>query len=117
MAYSKTPFNTVSKDYPTLETNDIIVDNASMQCVSRPQQFNVMAIPNHYRGILSNVGAALVGGSDIVPGCNMGRDIAIFELGCCHMDQDIPGKDQANPTVMMLSACRLYLQGYLQRYC
>merc|ERR1711939_150076 len=47
-------FNAVAKEYPTLETNDMIVDNASMQCVSRPQQFDVMVMPNLYGGILSN---------------------------------------------------------------
>ncbi|KAI0593876.1 isocitrate dehydrogenase subunit 1 [Biscogniauxia sp. FL1348] len=99
--------NTVQKiaaEYPTIETNDMIVDNASMQCVSRPQQFDVMVMPNLYGGILSNIGAALVGGPGIVPGCNMGRDVAVFEPGCRHVGLDIKGKDQANPTALILSA-------------
>ncbi|KAH6709038.1 isocitrate dehydrogenase subunit 1 mitochondrial precursor [Leptodontidium sp. 2 PMI_412] len=100
-------FNAVAKEYPTLETNDMIVDNASMQCVSRPQQFDVMVMPNLYGGILSNVGAALVGGPGVVPGCNMGRDVAIFEPGCRHVGLDIKGKDQANPTAMILSGSML----------
>ncbi|KAJ5032311.1 uncharacterized protein L3040_008918 [Drepanopeziza brunnea f. sp. 'multigermtubi'] len=100
-------FNAVAKEYPTLETNDMIVDNASMQCVSRPQQFDVMVMPNLYGGILSNVGAALVGGPGVVPGCNMGREVAIFEPGCRHVGLDIKGKDQANPTAMLLSGSML----------
>ncbi|KAL2072767.1 hypothetical protein VTL71DRAFT_12110 [Oculimacula yallundae] len=100
-------FNAVAKEYPTLEVNDMIVDNASMQCVSRPQQFDVMVMPNLYGGILSNVGAALVGGPGVVPGCNMGRDVAIFEPGCRHVGLDIKGKDQANPTAMILSGSML----------
>ncbi|KAA8576223.1 hypothetical protein EYC84_006374 [Monilinia fructicola] len=80
----------------------MIVDNASMQCVSRPQQFDVMVMPNLYGGILSNVGAALVGGPGLVPGCNMGREVAVFEPGCRHVGLDIKGKDQANPTAMIL---------------
>ncbi|APA07125.1 isocitrate dehydrogenase subunit 1, mitochondrial precursor [Sclerotinia sclerotiorum 1980 UF-70] len=100
-------FNDVAKDYPTLETNDMIVDNASMQCVSRPQQFDVMVMPNLYGGILSNVGAALVGGPGLVPGCNMGREVAVFEPGCRHVGLDIKGKDQANPTAMLLSGSML----------
>ncbi|KAI4125176.1 MAG: hypothetical protein LQ347_005459 [Umbilicaria vellea] len=100
-------FKKVAEDYPTLETNDMIVDNASMQCVSRPQQFDVMVMPNLYGGILSNVGAALVGGPGIVPGCNMGRDVAVFEPGCRHVGLDIKGKDQANPTAMILSGSML----------
>ncbi|KAJ8112084.1 hypothetical protein OPT61_g5461 [Boeremia exigua] len=97
----------VGEDYPTLETNDMIVDNASMQCVSRPQQFDVMVMPNLYGGILSNIGAGLVGGPGIVPGCNMGRNVAVFEPGCRHVGLDIKGKDQANPTALILSAAMM----------
>ncbi|KAK8027224.1 Isocitrate dehydrogenase subunit 1- mitochondrial precursor [Apiospora marii] len=97
----------VAKEYPTLEYNDMIVDNASMQCVSKPQQFDVMVMPNLYGGILSNIGAALVGGPGIVPGCNMGRDVAVFEPGCRHVGLDIKGKDQANPTALLLSGSML----------
>ncbi|EQL00885.1 hypothetical protein G6O67_005525 [Ophiocordyceps sinensis] len=100
-------FHAVAKEYPTLEVNDMIVDNASMQAVSRPQQFDVMVMPNLYGGILSNIGAALVGGPGIVPGCNMGRDVAVFEPGCRHVGLDIKGKDQANPTAMVLSGSML----------
>lgn len=94
----------VAKDYPQLEVNDLIVDNASMQAVSRPQQFDVLVMPNLYGSILSNIGAALVGGPGIVPGCNMGREYAIFEPGCRHVGLDIKGQDQANPTALILSA-------------
>ena len=100
-------FHEAAKEFPQLETNDMIVDNASMQCVSRPQQFDVMVMPNLYGGILSNVGAGLVGGPGIVPGCNMGRDVAVFEPGCRHVGLDIKGKDQANPTALILSSSML----------
>ncbi|KAL9037816.1 MAG: hypothetical protein Q9214_005535, partial [Letrouitia sp. 1 TL-2023] len=100
-------FHKVAQDFPTLQVNDMIVDNASMQAVSKPQQFDVMVMPNLYGGILSNVGAALVGGPGIVPGCNMGRDVAVFEPGCRHVGLDIKGKDQANPTAMLLSSSML----------
>lgn len=103
----RSTFHNVAKEYPTLEVNDMIVDNASMQAVSRPQQFDVMVMPNLYGGILSNIGAALVGGPGIVPGCNMGRDVAVFEPGCRHVGLDIKGKDQANPTAMILSGSML----------
>jgi isocitrate dehydrogenase (NAD+) len=97
----------MSAEYPALEYSDMIVDNASMQCVSKPQQFDVMVMPNLYGGILSNIGAALVGGPGLVPGCNMGRDVAVFEPGCRHVGLDIKGKDQANPTAMILSGSML----------
>merc|ERR1711964_341349 len=103
----RSTFHNTAKEYPTLEANDMIVDNASMQAVSRPRQFDVMVMPNLYGGILSNIGAALVGGPGIVPGCNMGRDVAIFEPGCRHVGLDIKGKDQANPTAMILSGSML----------
>ncbi|EER24727.1 isocitrate dehydrogenase (NAD(+)) idh1 [Coccidioides posadasii str. Silveira] len=103
----RSTFKKVAESYPTLEINDMIVDNASMQAVSRPQQFDVMVMPNLYGGILSNIGAALVGGPGIVPGCNMGRDVAVFEPGCRHVGLDIKGKDQANPTALILSGSML----------
>ncbi|KAI9683838.1 MAG: isocitrate dehydrogenase (NAD(+)) idh1 [Trizodia sp. TS-e1964] len=100
----RTTFHKMAEDYPMLQVNDMIVDNASMQAVSRPQQFDVMVMPNLYGGILSNVGAALVGGPGLVPGCNMGRDVALFEPGCRHVGLDIKGKDEANPTALLLSS-------------
>ncbi|KAJ6155036.1 hypothetical protein N7470_005602 [Penicillium chermesinum] len=103
----RSTFHQVAENYPTLEVNDMIVDNASMQAVSRPQQFDVMVMPNLYGGILSNVGAALVGGPGVVPGCNMGRDVAVFEPGCRHVGLDIKGKDQANPSALILSGSML----------
>lgn len=57
----------------------MIVDNCSMQLVSKPQQFDVMVMPNLYGNIVSNVGAALVGGAGIIPGANIGREYVIFE--------------------------------------
>ncbi|PWY76345.1 NAD(+)-isocitrate dehydrogenase subunit I [Aspergillus sclerotioniger CBS 115572] len=103
----RSTFHKVAENYPTLEVNDMIVDNASMQAVSRPQQFDVMVMPNLYGGILSNIGSALVGGPGVVPGCNMGRDVAVFEPGCRHVGLDIKGKDQANPSAMILSGSML----------
>lgn len=100
-------FKAVAAEYPTLETNDMIVDNASMQAVSRPQQFDVLVMPNLYGGILSNIAAALVGGPGVIPGCNMGREVAVFEPGCRHVGLDIKGKDQANPTALLLSGSML----------
>jgi isocitrate dehydrogenase (NAD+) len=100
-------FKKVAEDYPTLEVNDMIVDNASMQAVSRPQQFDVMVMPNLYGSILSNIGSALVGGPGIVPGANMGRNVAVFEPGCRHVGLDIKGSDKANPTALLLSGSML----------
>ncbi|KAF9435818.1 isocitrate dehydrogenase (NAD(+)) idh1 [Entomortierella beljakovae] len=96
----------VSKEYASsgIEFNDMIVDNASMQLVSRPQQFDVMVMPNLYGNIVSNVGAGLVGGPGIIPGCNIGREFAMFEPGCRHVGKDIQGRNTANPSAMILSS-------------
>ncbi|KAI9235747.1 MAG: hypothetical protein BYD32DRAFT_45186 [Podila humilis] len=96
----------VSKEYASsgIKFDDMIVDNASMQLVSKPQQFDVMVMPNLYGNIVSNVGAGLVGGPGLVPGCNIGREYAMFEPGCRHVAKDIQGRNTANPSAMILSA-------------
>lgn len=67
-----------------IQFEDMIVDNTAMQLVAKPQQFDVMVMPNLYGSIVSNVGAALIGGPGIVPGANIGREYAMFEpVGCC----------------------------------
>ena len=75
-----------------------------MQLVAKPGQFDVMVMPNLYGAIISNIGAALVGGPGIVPGCNIGRDYALFEPGCRHVAKDIMGANKANPAAMILSS-------------
>ncbi|RHZ79485.1 hypothetical protein Glove_144g129 [Diversispora epigaea] len=86
-----------------IEFDDMIVDNCSMQLVSKPQQFDVMVMPNLYGNIVSNVGAALVGGPGIIPGANIGREYALFEPGCRHVGKDIKGLNLANPSALILS--------------
>lgn len=96
----------ISKEYERsgITFSDMIVDNASMQLVAKPQQFDVMVMPNLYGAIVANIGAALVGGPGIVPGANIGREFALFEPGCRHVAKDIMGQDVANPIAMVLSA-------------
>ena len=74
-----------------------------MQMVSNPSQFEVIVTMNLYGDILSDLAAGLVGGLGIVPGANIGKDIAIFEA--VHGSApDIAGKNLANPTALILSA-------------
>lgn len=94
----------VGQDYPSIEYSDMIVDNASMQAVSRPQQFDILVTPNLYGTILGNIGAALVGGPGLVPGVNLGREHAVFEPGCRHVGLDLKGRNEANPAAMILSS-------------
>ncbi|AET38807.1 isocitrate dehydrogenase (NAD(+)) IDH1 Ecym_3316 [Eremothecium cymbalariae DBVPG len=93
-----------AKEYPELEVKSIIVDNASMQAVAKPHQFDVLVTPNLYGSILGNVGAALIGSPGLVPGANFGREYAVFEPGSRHVGLDIKGQDVANPTAMILSS-------------
>lgn len=93
--------------YPQITVNDMIVDNASMQAVSHPQQFDVLVTPNLYGSILSNIGAGLIGGPGLVPGVSIGREYAVFEPGCRHVGLDIQGRNSANPTAMILSSVML----------
>ncbi|KAK0546315.1 isocitrate dehydrogenase (NAD(+)) idh1 [Tilletia horrida] len=99
-------FRKVAEDYKSsgIQSNDMIVDNTSMQLVWKPQQFDVMVMPNLYGNIVTNIGAALVGGPGLVPGCNIGREYALYEPGCRHVAKDIMGAGVANPTAMVLSA-------------
>jgi isocitrate dehydrogenase (NAD+) len=93
----------VAKDYPQIEYKEMIVDNASMQLVIRPETFDVLLLPNLYGDIVSDLAAGLVGGLGIVPGANMGETHAVFEA--VHGSApDIAGKGKANPTALMLSA-------------
>jgi isocitrate dehydrogenase (NAD+) len=96
----------VGKRYESfgIKTEDMIVDNASMQLVSKPKQFDVIVCGNLYGNILSNVGAALVGGPGLIPGANIGRNFAVFEPGCRHVAQDIKGRNIANPTSLIMSS-------------
>ncbi|MDK2985689.1 MAG: isocitrate dehydrogenase [Clostridia bacterium] len=93
----------VAKDYSGIKFDEIIVDNACMQLVKYPKQFDILLCPNLYGDIISDLCAGLVGGLGVVPGANIGDDIAIFEA--VHGSApDIAGKNLANPTAIILSA-------------
>ena len=93
----------VAADYPEISYNELIVDNASMQLVMRPETFDVLLLPNLYGDIVSDLAAGLVGGLGVVPGANMGEDHAVFEA--VHGSApDIAGQGVANPTALMSSA-------------
>jgi isocitrate dehydrogenase (NAD+) len=97
----------VASLYPKIKFESMIVDNTAMQLVSRPQQFDVMLMPNLYGNIVGNISAGLVGGAGIAPGANLGHDIALFEPGARHVAKDIQGKNIANPTAMIMSGVLL----------
>jgi len=93
----------VSKKSPFIDTDDIIIDNMTMQLVQRPQTFDVIVTTNFYGDILSDLCASLVGGLGVAPGANIGDDCAVYEA--IHgTAPDIAGKGIANPTSLLLSA-------------
>lgn len=93
-------FRQVAADYTDIEADDLIVDNACMQLVIDPNQFDVLLLENLYGDIISDLGAGLVGGLGVVPGANIGDDIAVFEAvhGAA---PSIAGRGIANPTALI----------------
>ena len=86
-----------------VESNDMIVDNAAMQLVLKPEQFDVMVTTNMFGDILSDEVSGLVGGLGLAPGANIGTHAAIFEA--VHGSApDIAGKGVANPSAQILAA-------------
>lgn len=93
----------VAANYPEIAYNELIVDNAAMQLVMRPETFDVLLLPNLYGDIVSDLAAGLVGGLGVVPGANMGETCAVFEA--VHGSApDIAGQGVANPTALMSSS-------------
>jgi isocitrate dehydrogenase (NAD+) len=92
----------VAKRYPDIQYREVIVDNACMQLVLKPQQYDVLLLENLYGDIVSDLCAGLVGGLGVVPGANIGDRVAIFEA--VHgTAPDIAGKNLANPLAVLFS--------------
>ena len=97
----------VAQLYPEITFESMIVDNACMQLVSNPQQFDVMVMPNLYGNILANLAAGLVGGAGVVAGEGYSQDCVVFEPGARHSYSGVAGKNVANPTAMLLCAANM----------
>ena len=99
-------FRNVSKQYPQIKTREILVDNLCMQLVQKPEQFDVLVLPNLYGDIVSDLCAGLIGGLGIAQGANIGLDYAVFEP--VHGSApDIKGLNKANPTALLLSSIEM----------
>ncbi|MBI4887335.1 MAG: isocitrate dehydrogenase (NAD(+)) [Acidobacteria bacterium] len=93
----------VAAEYPDITFDDRIVDAMCMQLVLDPSAFDMLLLPNLYGDIVSDLCAGLVGGLGVVPGANLGDDIAVFEA--VHGSApDIAGRNIANPMALLLSA-------------
>ncbi len=93
----------VAAEYPDIEYKELIIDNACMQIVIDPHQFDMLLLTNLYGDIMSDLAAGLVGGLGVVPSGNIGEGVAIFEA--VHgTAPDIAGKGIANPTALLMSS-------------
>ena len=99
-------FNQIAKEYPNIEADDKIIDNMCMQLVMYPEKYDVLVAPNLYGDIISDLIAGLVGGLGLVPGANLGDDVAIFEA--VHGSApDIAGLGIANPIALLEASCMM----------
>jgi len=92
----------VAKEYPDIEFTDVLLDAACMQLVRRPEQFDVLVLPNFYGDFISDLCAGLIGGLGLAPGANIGDDMAVFEAAHGSVPK-YAGQNKANPMAMMLS--------------
>lgn len=98
----------ISKKFPDVSLKDISLDRACLQMAKDPSAFDktVMVMPNLYGDIMSDLCAGLIGGLGLTPSGNIGKDGAIFE-SVHGTAPDIAGKNLANPTALLLSACMM----------
>ena len=95
-------FRNIAKDYPDIDTQEVIIDNMCMQLVLHPETFDVLVAPNLYGDIVSDLCAGLVGGLGFAPSGNIGDDYRIYEA--VHGSApDIARKNIANPSALLLA--------------
>jgi isocitrate dehydrogenase (NAD+) len=92
----------VAEDYPEIEFEDRIIDNLCNQLVSRPEEYDVIVLPNLYGDIVSDLGAGMIGGLGLAPGGNIGAQAAMFEATHGSAPK-YKGQNRVNPTALMLS--------------
>ncbi|MEC9010333.1 MAG: isocitrate/isopropylmalate family dehydrogenase [Planctomycetota bacterium] len=91
------------EEYPNIEFEEVIIDAGCMKLVQDPSQFDVLLLENLYGDVVSDLCAGLVGGLGVVPGANIGEDLAVFEA--VHGSApDIAGQGIANPLAVTMSS-------------
>jgi len=91
------------EEYPEIGLDTLIIDAGCMKLVQDPAQFSVLLMENLYGDVVSDLCAGLVGGLGVVPGANLGEEMAVFEA--VHGSApDIAGRDVANPLALLMSA-------------
>ncbi len=92
----------VAEKHPEVEFEDRIIDNLCNQLVSRPEEYDVIVLPNLYGDIVSDLGAGMIGGLGLAPGGNIGTEAAMFEATHGSAPK-YKGQNKVNPTALMLS--------------
>jgi isocitrate dehydrogenase (NAD+) len=95
-------FREVAPGYPEIEAWETLVDALCMGLVQRPEEFDVLVLPNLYGDIVSDLTAGLVGGLGVAPGANIGTEAAVFEATHGSAPK-YTGQNRVNPTAMILS--------------
>jgi isocitrate dehydrogenase (NAD+) len=95
-----------AEKYPEIKFEEKYLDTVCLNMVQDPRQYDVLVMPNLYGDILSDMCAGLIGGLGLTPSGNIGLGGAIFE-SVHGTAPDIAGKDLANPTALLLSACMM----------
>ena len=92
----------VAAEHPDIEFNDRIVDNMCMQLVQRPEEYDVLVLPNLYGDVLSDLCAGMIGGLGVAPGANYGDSVAVFEPTHGSAPK-YTGQNKVNPIAELLS--------------
>jgi isocitrate dehydrogenase (NAD+) len=92
----------VAEENDDIEFDDRIVDNMCMQLVQRPEEYDVLVLPNLYGDVVSDLCAGMIGGLGLAPGANFGEGIAIFEPTHGSAPK-YAGQNKVNPMAQMLS--------------
>jgi isocitrate dehydrogenase (NAD+) len=95
-----------ASDFPDIPWDEIQIDHLTSRLARKPEEFDVLLLPNLYGDIISDLCAGLVGGLGLIPGANIGWEYAVFEP--VHGSApDIAGQEKANPVAMILSGALL----------
>jgi 3-isopropylmalate dehydrogenase len=106
LAFFRSIFLEVAERFPDIAADCVYVDAAALRLVRSPWEFDVLVTENMFGDILSDVGAALIGGMGMAPSADIGDHHGLFQP--CHgTAPDIVGMDKANPTAMILSGAMM----------
>jgi isocitrate dehydrogenase (NAD+) len=101
----------VAPDYPDIDFEDRIIDNLCNQLVSRPEEYDVIVLPNLYGDIVSDLCAGMIGGLGLAGGANIGTEAAVFEATHGSAPK-YAGQNRMNPTALLLSG--VYMLDHLE---